>query len=43
MKGWAGFAVAAALVLGPAAAHADMKELVDAAKKDGELTWYVAH
>jgi iron(III) transport system substrate-binding protein len=43
MKGWAGFAVAAALVLGPAAARADMKELVDAAKKDGELTWYVAH
>ena len=43
MKGWAGLAVAAALVLGPVAAHADMKELVDAAKKDGELTWYVAH
>ena len=43
MKGWVGFAVAAALVLGPVAARADMKELEEAAKKDGELTWYVTH
>lgn len=36
-------AVVAALVLGPVAARADMKALVEAAKKEGELTWYVAH
>src|SRR5471032_3529001 len=43
MKAWAGIAVAAALAFGPMTAQAYMKELVEAAKKDGELTWYVAH
>ena len=36
-------AVVAALVLGPLAARADLKALENAAKKEGELTWYVAH
>lgn len=35
------FALAAAFL--PLAARADMNALVDAAKKEGELTWYVAH
>src|SRR5712675_2987930 len=43
MKGLARLAVVAALVFAPAAAHADMKALEEAAKKEGELTWYVAH
>ena len=43
MKGLARFAVVAALAFAPAAARADMKALEDAAKKEGELTWYVAH
>src|SRR4051812_7832088 len=43
MKKWASLAIAAAFVLGPMTAHADMKALEDAAKKEGELTWYVAH
>jgi iron(III) transport system substrate-binding protein len=32
-----------ALVAAPLAARADMKALEEAAKKEGELTWYVAH
>ena len=36
-------AVAAALAVVPLAAHADIKALEEAAKKEGELTWYVAH
>ena len=43
MKGLARLAVVAALVFAPAAARADMKALEEAAKKEGELTWYVAH
>ncbi len=43
MKWLAGLIVATALVLGPLSAQADMKALEDAAKKEGELTWYVAH
>jgi iron(III) transport system substrate-binding protein len=43
MKGLACLAVVAALVFAPAAAHADMKALEEAAKKEGELTWYTAH
>ena len=41
---WVGsIAVAAALAFGSPAARADMKALEEAAKKEGELTWYVAH
>jgi iron(III) transport system substrate-binding protein len=36
-------AMVAAFALGPAAARADIKSLEDAARKEGELTWYVAH
>ena len=43
MKGLARLAVVAALVFAPAAARADMKALEEAAKKEGELTWYTAH
>ena len=43
MKGLARLAVVAALVFAPAAARADMKALEEAARKEGELTWYVAH
>ena len=43
MKGLARLAVAVALACGPAAARADMKTLEEAAGKEGELTWYVAH
>jgi len=43
MKILARIAIVAALALAPAAARADMKALEDAAKKEGELTWYVAH
>jgi len=43
MKRLAGLAVAAALALGPMSARADMKALEEAAKKEGELTWYVSH
>jgi iron(III) transport system substrate-binding protein len=39
----ASLAVIAALSLAANAAHADMKALEAAAKKEGELTWYVAH
>ena len=43
MKKWASIAIAAAFVLGPMTARADLKALEEAAKKEGELTWYVAH
>ena len=43
MKRLIGFAMAAAFVLGPLSARADVKALEDAAKKEGEITWYVAH
>ena len=43
MKGLARLAVVAVLALAPAAARADIKALEEAAKKEGELTWYVAH
>jgi iron(III) transport system substrate-binding protein len=43
MKRLAGFAVVVALAFGPISARADMKALEEAAKKEGELTWYVAH
>ena len=43
MKKWASLAIAAAFVLGPMTARADLKALEEAAKKEGELTWYVAH
>ncbi|WP_421998855.1 ABC transporter substrate-binding protein [Reyranella sp.] len=42
MKRLASLAVLAVLALAPAA-HADMKALEEGAKKEGELTWYVAH
>jgi iron(III) transport system substrate-binding protein len=42
MKGLAGLAIAAALAFAPVA-HADIKALEEGAKKEGELTWYVAH
>ena len=37
------FAIAAALLFGSMRAQADVKALEEAAKKEGELTWYVAH
>jgi iron(III) transport system substrate-binding protein len=43
MKGLARLVVVAALAFAPAAARADMKALEEAAKKEGELTWYTAH
>jgi len=43
MTGLARLAVVAALAFAPAAALADTKALEDAARKEGELTWYVAH
>ena len=43
MKKWASLAIAAAFVLGPMSARADIKALEEAAKKEGELTWYVSH
>jgi iron(III) transport system substrate-binding protein len=43
MKNLIGFVMAAAFALGPLSARADMKALEDAAKKEGEITWYVAH
>jgi iron(III) transport system substrate-binding protein len=42
MKGLAAFAVVAALALAQPA-RADIKALEEGAKKEGELTWYVAH
>jgi iron(III) transport system substrate-binding protein len=43
MKRLWSLAVAAALMFGPIAARADVKALEEAAKKEGELTWYVSH
>ena len=43
MKGLAHLAVVAALAFAPAAVRADMKTLEEAARKEGELTWYTAH
>ena len=43
MKRLVQLVVAAALAAGPTAARADMKVLIEAAKKEGELTWYTAH
>ena len=43
MKRLWSLAVAATLMLGPIAARADMKALEEAAKKEGELTWYTSH
>lgn len=43
MKGLGRLALVFALFLVPVAARADIKALVEAAKKEGELTWYVAH
>src|SRR5262252_6046428 len=43
MKGLARLAMSVALASGPAVAHADIKALEGAAKKEGEITWYVAH
>ena len=31
------------MAMGPTAARADMSALIEAAKKEGELTWYTAH
>jgi iron(III) transport system substrate-binding protein len=42
MKGLAGFVIVAALALA-LPARADIKVLEEGAKKEGELTWYVAH
>jgi iron(III) transport system substrate-binding protein len=42
MKGLAGLAIVAVLAIAPLA-HADIKALEEGAKKEGELTWYVAH
>ena len=36
-------AIAAAFLFGPMTALADIKALEEGAKKEGELTWYVAH
>jgi iron(III) transport system substrate-binding protein len=43
MKGLAGLAVLVALALVPAARAADLKALQEAAKQEGELTWYTSH
>jgi iron(III) transport system substrate-binding protein len=43
MKRLAALAIAAALALGPLSARADMKAIEEAAKKEGELTWYTTH
>ena len=43
MKRLAGLVLAAVLALGPLSARADMKALEEAAKKEGELTWYTTH
>src|SRR5215510_2218658 len=43
MKKWASLVLAAAFVWAPMTALADMKALEEAAKKEGEITWYVAH
>jgi len=43
MEGLARLAVVVALASGPMVARADVKALEHAAKKEGEVTWYVAH
>jgi iron(III) transport system substrate-binding protein len=43
MKRLVGLVIVAAFVFGPLSAHADMKALEEAAKKEGELTWYTSH
>jgi iron(III) transport system substrate-binding protein len=43
MKGLRSLIVAAAIAFAPVAAHADLKAITEAAKKEGELTWYIAH
>jgi len=43
MKRLAGLAMAVVLAFGPMAARADMKALEEAARKEGELTWYTTH
>src|SRR6516165_7324329 len=43
MKGLARLAVAVMLACIPAAAQADIKALQEAAKQEGELTWYTSH
>ena len=43
MKRLASLALALAFAFVPLAAHADLNALTEAAKKEGELTWYVAH
>lgn len=43
MKRLARLAVAALLVFSPTVARADLKALEEAAKKEGELTWYISH
>src|SRR5882672_10906738 len=43
MKRLAALAIAAALAFGPLSARADMKAIEEAAKKEGELTWYTTH
>jgi len=43
MKKWASLIIAAAFVFGSMTARADMKALEEAAKKEGELTWYTSH
>lgn len=43
MKGLGSLVLAAAVALAPLAARADLKTITEAAKKEGELTWYIAH
>ena len=43
MKRLAHLIVGFALIFAPVAAHADLKALAEAAKQEGELTWYIAH
>ena len=43
MKGLARLAMIVTLALVPVGARADIKALQEAAKKEGELTWYTAH
>lgn len=43
MNELARLAIVVALALVPAGARADLKAITEAAKKEGEITWYVAH
>ncbi len=43
MKRLAGLAFALAMAFAPMSARADLAALTEAAKKEGELTWYIAH